>query len=193
MVPSRFDALTRSLAVRPTRRGVLKRLAGVLALGLLGSLPRVVSSRKGKRKKPKKNAFGCLNVGKPCRGKNGKCCSGICQGKRPKKGKKDKSRCVGHDATSCLVGQAEVACGGTQTVNCITSAGRDGRCETTTGNAAFCRAFGVSGCFACKTDSDCQTHCGPGAACFPCTSCPEGTACSGIDDFAGFPCQGSGD
>ena len=48
---------------------------------------------KKKNKKPKNNAFGCLNVGQACNGKNDKCCSGICDGKKPKKGKKDKSKC----------------------------------------------------------------------------------------------------
>src|SRR5688572_19569171 len=182
MGPSRFDALTRSLAVSPTRRGVLQRLAGVLALGLLGSLPRVVSSKKGKRNKPKKNAFGCLNVGQPCRGKNGKCCSGICQGKKPKKGKKDKSRCVGHDGSTCLPGQHMEECGGVANVACATSVGLAGSCATTTGNAAYCLSSGE--CFPCTRDADCQAVCGPRAACIQCaTECAGrgGTACMGIE------------
>ena len=67
--------------------------------------------RKQHRQKLKRNAFGCVNVGGKCRGKDGNCCSGICDGKKPKKGKKDTSRCAGHDASTCLAGQD--TCAGT--------------------------------------------------------------------------------
>jgi hypothetical protein len=136
-----------------------------------------------KRKKLKLNQFGCINVGKPCRGKDSKCCSGICQGKKPKKGEKDKSRCVGHDEGTCSRGLRSVPCGGASNTFCTNSRGQPGVCETTTGNAAHCNA--VSDCFPCKRDVDCQPICGPKAACIQCgLFCPHtgGTACAGLAD-----------
>jgi hypothetical protein len=176
---NRFDDVARVFATGVMRRTILHALTPAL----LASLPAVTRSKKDKnkntkRKKSKNNAFGCLNVGQKCRGKNSKCCSGTCQGKKPKKGKNDKSRCVGHDATTCIA--------------CTTSTGQVGRCATTTGNAAFCRAFGASICTACKKDGDCQALCGSRAACIPCTNCPEGTGCVGTDK-ASFSCLALGD
>lgn len=92
----RFEALAR-LVTASSRRGALRCLAGaVLALGWVTRRPAGGLARKRKRK-PAFNAFGCVPVGKPCRGKNGVCCSGVCQGKKPKKGKPDRSRCAAHN------------------------------------------------------------------------------------------------
>jgi hypothetical protein len=181
MDTERFDGLTRIVAQGISRRGL------VAALGVLGiALPGMVEAkRKRKRKKKlKKNAFDCVNVGGKCRGKNANCCSGICEGMQPKKGKKDKSRCVGHDESTCQPGQIVIECSGAASVECITSTGSEGACSTTTGNAAYCLYGGD--CFPCSRDSDCEAVCGPGAACIVCARlCEEetgGTACVGLSE-----------
>jgi len=159
MDTSRFDAFTRSLPAHASRRAVA---AGLLAaLGLVSETPfsHATSARKNSGKDKKKplvfNALGCIDVGGRCRGNSANCCSGICQGKKPKKGKKDKSRCVAHNVGSCLPGQ-----------NAFPPApcGTDGLCAATTGKAMFCGTeFGV--CADCTKDTDCVETAGLGAAC----------------------------
>lgn len=157
-----------------SRRNTLAALVGILPAWAL-PLPLATLAKKKKRKKnkPKKNEFGCLNVGKHCNGKDSKCCSGICDGKKPKKGKKDKSKCVGHDASTCRPG-FDLCLG----VFAICSGA--GVCTTTTGNAPFC-AGGSGTCTLCSRDTDCEAAgFGPGAACVVCNSeCPDtgGTVC----------------
>jgi hypothetical protein len=186
MDANRFDALTRSFGTDTSRRGFFGAMLAAVGLGALG--PAGVAAKDGKKKKKRKkgptpNIFGCLDVGKKCRGKGSKCCSGICQGKKPKKGKRDRSKCVGHDGSTCLVGQHPTYCGGPALVGCTTSAGMDGVCTTTTGKAAYC--LGAGGCFPCKRDRDCHAVCGPRSACIPCRlSCAAqgGTACASVAD-----------
>ncbi len=192
MDAERFDRLTRVVMEAGSRRGIfrsaavgLASLAGLAGLRLGADLDAEARRKRKKKKKTKKaqpNAFGCLDVGQPCNGKDAKCCSGICRGKKPKKGKKDTSTCVGHDESTCLPGQQAVGCGGAADVDCTTSSGQPGRCSTTTGNAAYCPENSV--CFPCQSDVDCQGVCGPRAACIQCAAgCPVegGTACSSID------------
>jgi hypothetical protein len=164
MDSSRFDAWTR-------RRFGLA--AGGFAAALLGvTLGIDTDAKKKKRKKAKKpqlNAFGCLDVSQACGGSSSKCCSGICQGKKPKKGKKDTSRCVAHNALDCQTG-ADSCAGGT--VPCGTA----GACAITTGAASFCSATGDGACVVCQTDADCVASRGPGAACIVCPgNCPDTT------------------
>jgi hypothetical protein len=175
MDASRFDILARSLTDLSARRALVRGLA---ALGLQAAgVPSGAGAKR--RKKPKRNAFGCLNVGQPCRGHGAKCCSGICQGKKPKKGDKDKSRCVAHDTGGCQAGQQGAFCGGAN-VPCTTSTGSPGVCDTTTGNAGYC-AFTTT-CSRCSKDADCRPVCGRGAACVKCATCIEdgGTRCVGL-------------
>jgi hypothetical protein len=188
MHATRFDALTRSLGTGASRRGFLGAVLTTVGLGLLGPAGVVAKDRKKKKKKkrrkgPSPNFFGCLNVGQKCRGKDSKCCSGICQGKKPKKGKRDRSKCVGHDESTCLAGQQAPNCSGAAFVACTTSAGLDGICATTTGKAAYC--FGAGGCFPCKRDRDCHAVCGPRSACISCRAdCAplSDTACVSVSD-----------
>ena len=165
---SRFDRWTESLSAGSPRRGVLRVLTGA-ALSLSGaSIPGEVGARsKRKRKKLNRNQFGCVNVGGRCRGKDHVCCSGICQGKKPKKGEHDHSRCKAHD-----VGVLENGGGGCRAqdeslsgdVYCTTSAGEEnGLCWRTTGNAGHCGLGSV--CVPCRKDTDCVAACGAGAAC----------------------------
>ena len=178
---TRFDGFTRSLAATASRRSIL----AALAVGSVGwGFHAPVSARKRKRNKPNFNAFGCLNVGQRCRGNDNLCCSGRCQGKKPRKGKKDTSRCVGHDAGTllsgeggCQAGQTGVCTAGGVVVSCTSTANAVGACETTTGGAAFC--FGSFKCDSpCAKDADCQEAFGAQAACIVCTSCANGTACA---------------
>jgi hypothetical protein len=177
----RFDDITRRFSHLPSRRRLLGGLAsGILGLGA-GQFPDLAFAkkkrkRKKKEKKAKPNAFGCLNVGDPCKSED-QCCSGICEGK------KGKRKCVAHDAGVCGAdsdicesGQPSF-CGGNNPCLCL----------TTTGNAPFCGEFapGVPGqtfCSDCSHDTDCEAEFGPGAACVVYSGvcadfCPTGTAC----------------
>ena len=170
MDAARFDALLRSLSARASRRGALAALAsGLLVVGSLAGGGQEAKAKKNrKKKKPPLNAFGCVDVGKACRGNDTNCCSGICEGKKPKKGKRDTSLCVAHDTgdctpatTYCTAGEVNSKCG---------FAGADARCQTTTGNASFCANFENfigSGppCHSCDKDADCEAVTGPGSAC----------------------------
>ncbi|MGH2616808.1 MAG: hypothetical protein ACRDJC_16355 [Thermomicrobiales bacterium] len=163
MDASRFDRLTRSLAAASSRRLLLRGLA---ALGLaVGSVPAVARAKK-RRKKPQLNAFGCVDVGGACRGNDALCCSGICQGKKPKKGKKDRSRCVAHNVGGCTIGQ-DVCLGVAST--CGTVEGSS--CFRTTGKASFCGVRDQSDCVDCTKDTDCEAAFGQGAACLVCDDC----------------------
>jgi hypothetical protein len=159
---------------RLTRRFVLGGVAAALGLGTT-SLPDGASARR-RKKKLQFNEFGCVNVGGKCRGKDSVCCSGICKGKKPKKGEKDKSRCVAHDEGGCQAGPTSAGCGGTN-VLCTTSTGQAGGCITTTGNAGYCGAS--IDCPSCTKDADCQARCGPQAAC---VLCPSAVACDANSD-----------
>lgn len=172
--PTHFDRMTRSLTDASTRRSILTRLAGAAFAAVAIQLPSLAKARKKKRKKPSVNAFGCLNVGQACGGNDGKCCSGICEGNKPKKGKKDKSRCIAHHTSSCQA--TDDFCEGT-----VTGCGTGGACARTTGQASFCAMIGgPDACTSCRGDWDCEPALGPGAACIVCAAgCPVGqhTAC----------------
>jgi hypothetical protein len=162
-----FDGLTRSLTDLSSRRGLLRGLAAALSLIALDP-PHLAGARKKRQQKPVFNAFGCVNVDGKCRGNSSLCCSGICQGKKPKKGEKDKSRCVAHNTGGCSA--ALQSCGPVPDVPC----GAGGFCLATTGNAGFCGAIVQATCATCQRDTDCQGIFGAGAACVICAngSCP---------------------
>lgn len=156
------------------RRALISSAAGAMTLFGAGlDRPNVAARRKKRKQKPlQRNEFGCVPVGKPCRGRDDVCCSGICNGRKPKKGEKDKSRCAAHDSGGCQNGQTGNAC--------ISSEGNPGHCETTTGNAGYC-AGAISLCSLtepiCQTDADCQDV-DPRAACLRNDSCTTGTICA---------------
>jgi hypothetical protein len=159
----RFDALIRSLT--GSRRLLL---GGGLAIagGWLSGPHIAIRARKkrGKRSRLKRNAFGCVNDGGQCRGKDAHCCSGMCEGKRRKK---DRSRCVAHNIDDCPDGADSCL---EEIVGCT-----NGFCYQTTGQASFCASGGV--CFDCRRDADCEPVTGPGAACGVCSNCVDGTSC----------------
>jgi hypothetical protein len=166
----RFDLLARTLSGR-TRRRVLAGLVGALGLAAV-SVPGEARKRK-KKAKLKRNAYGCVDVGKPCRGNSANCCSGICNGKKPKKGKRDKSRCLAHNTGVCQPGLN--ACKGVDA-----TCGTGGICLETTGKASFCGDPDTDACVACNRDADCEALLGAGAACVYCAAvCPmtQGRVC----------------
>jgi hypothetical protein len=173
-----FDALARALTGNASRRGILG--GGLAALGLGTLRPVVGTARKKRRRKLQRNAFGCVNVGGKCRGNDDNCCSGICDGKKPKRGEKDRSRCAGHDASTCQAGQD--TCAGTF-FPCPNSRSPFARCVITTGNAPYCA--GDVFCRSCARDADCPLEeFETGAACIVCAGCPETTACATLRTFA---------
>src|SRR5687768_1169815 len=118
-----FDVVTRTLSRLPSRRDVLRGLTsaglGLGALRLSDAVAVKTKHKKGKKRKRKKksqppitpppftlpplvfNQYGCIDVGRPCRGDSTNCCSGICQGTAPAAGQPDTSRCVAHDTGTC--------------------------------------------------------------------------------------------
>ncbi len=167
-----FDDIARHLSALPSRRDVLRGLAGAgLGLAALRHLDAVgARNRTNRKKKPKlkRNAFGCVDVGGECQGKSTNCCSGICQGQKPKKGKKDRSRCVTHDAGICTAGSNICKLEGVAECHPSNSACH---CVQTTGKATFCGDTGGTGdgpaslCRVCSKDTDCEPEFGTGAAC----------------------------
>ncbi len=170
MEKTRFDNFTRSLMIPSSRRGlVFAGLGGLVARAASSfDVPAVAAKKKRRQKKqpqPVFNQHGCLDVGQPCRGDNSLCCSGVCQGVAPKKGKPDLSTCAAHNAGICdaegdlCTSGVAARCSATN-VNCI--------CLLTTGNAGYCGDITVGGdklCRSCNRDTDCQAEFGAGAAC----------------------------
>jgi hypothetical protein len=180
---NRIDDLARALMRAPSRRHVLRSLAGAgLGLGVTWTSQVGEAKKRRKRKKRDKprtpqatpNEYGCLNVDDPCTSAT-ECCSGICEGT------KGNRTCRAHDSGDCEAGIEPEACGEENESICTTSSGDEGYCGTTTGNAGYCAGAGA--CYPCKTDVDCQRanngFFGPTAACLKCAFCPEtgGTAC----------------
>lgn len=164
MVIERFDSSIRALIHAPSRREVLRGLAGV-SLGFgAARFPDLADAKKKKRKhkKPKPNAYGCLEVGDACKDAD-QCCSGICEGKTGRK------RCRAHGAGTCNPGSpgfcsaddpTQALCN--DSLNCV--------CLETTGGSAFCGSLAAraSGCADCKRDADCLAlGAPPGSACVP--------------------------
>ncbi|MGH2616945.1 MAG: hypothetical protein ACRDJC_17060 [Thermomicrobiales bacterium] len=170
MHADRFDAALRSFthefSRRLVRRGLIAAVLGLAPARLAGA-----ASAKKRRRKPRPNAFGCLNVGAPCRNAND-CCSGVC------KGKKRKKRCHAHDSGDCPSGP--VAC--SSQVSCTTNTGFVGECLPTTGKAVYCASVQPAQCVACVHDRDCISTLGETAACVVCDdACAEtqGRKCVG--------------
>ncbi len=170
-------AMTRSLTSIPSRRDVLRGLAGA-GVGLsVARFPSGAAAVKGRKKerKPKPNVFGCLNVGDPCK-RADQCCSGICAGRKRRR------KCRAHDTGGCRAGSQPISCNGTDIV-CTTSTGNpEGVCTTTTGNGGYCVYSGA--CYPCRKDAECQELCGPQGACLLCNDCPDtgGTSCGSSDN-----------
>jgi hypothetical protein len=166
-----FDIFARPLSGASARRGLVRGLAATMLGFATVRIPGAVAGKK-KRKESQPNAFGCLNVGQKCRGNDALCCSGICRGKKPKKGQKDKRTCAAHNTGGCIAEQD--SCALEQNVPCLSNGG----CLVTTGQATFCGELGGGTCIECTKDADCLLF-GPGAACVVCPSAchQDTTAC----------------
>jgi hypothetical protein len=192
---ARFDALARALAAPTSRRTAGRFLAG---LGLAGVLLQAdgdaLGARKDKKRKPKRkprfNAFGCVNLGGFCK-RSGQCCSGICRGRRCQAHNDGFTACEAGPLGFCAVRDGGLIAG----TPCTSSTDENGLCFTTTGNAPYCavgafEAVADIGCVACKKDRDCETFCGEDAACLKCPACQEqfgvATACAGPADTCQF-------
>lgn len=191
MDATRFDNLARALERRSPRRAALGMLGGGLAALLTRLRIERVEAKKGK-KKPKLNEYGCVNVGGKCRGKDALCCSGICQGKKPKKGKADKRKCVAHNVGSCTPQRSLCVTG--SAVSYCTPGKFDAVCVATTGNAGYCASnvgLGPANCRICSTDQECEAQGFPaGSACVILTGpgCVGASDCNGINGSQGTAC-----
>jgi hypothetical protein len=163
----------RPLTHMPSRRDVLRGLTGTaISLTSLRSpnTSEARKKRKHKRKRDKlqRNEFGCVDVGGNCLGDSVNCCSGICDGRKPKQGKKDSSVCVAHDTAGICFADSDTCTVG---LDVYCNADNDHCfCFLTTGNVGFCGDFEVASgsdsiCRDCAKDTDCQDEFGPGAAC----------------------------
>ena len=182
MNQNRYAIVTHSLTSVPSRRDVLRGLAGA-ALGLgAARLPTRAEAKKKRKTKtkakqpkaPKPNQYGCLNVGATCKNDE-QCCSGVCAGQT----------CRAHHAGICRVDYDLCTTGAAHVCNIVGSGGITCACVLTTGNAPFCgeTAAGYD-CQECSQDADCEEEHGAGAACVVvgagiCGLCAEtgGTAC----------------
>ncbi len=168
MNATRFDHLARALTGVSSRRRLLEGLTGA-AGGLASMRLRDIADARNRRppkKLPNLGPFGCQKVGGRCNGKNGLCCSGLCVGKTPKAGEKDRSHCVARN-TSAECGPDHDHCDAT--VTCTTSAGNPGECAFTTGRGGYCFDIDQSN-LSCRRDPECQQVLGASAACVWCQS-----------------------
>jgi hypothetical protein len=178
-----IDAIARWLGTNRTRRATLRVLAATTAGAALTRLRPTAADATGGAGVEPANAFGCRSVGQHCRGDDALCCSGHCRGKKPSKGRQDRSRCAAHNVGGCA--------GGNGCEEPSPSCGTGGVCFRTTGGANFCGKVGDSTppamqCRVCRRDADCvKQGFGAGAACltcvFPCGILGDtgGTACAG--------------
>jgi hypothetical protein len=190
MNANRIGELTQTLTSLPSRRDVLRGLAGAgLGLGGLQLAPVANAKKKHKHKKrkpkAKPNEFGCLEIGDACSNAD-QCCSGLCEGKKGKK------RCQAHNVGGCSLDRSR--CFNPAVSPCSATA----TCLTTTGNAPFCAENTGSSleanCQICSKDKDCEAlGFGAGSACVifriegACTF-----GCEGINGSTGTACIAPG-
>ncbi len=187
MDQNRFDAVTRTISSLPSRRDLLRGLAGAgLGLGI-ARLPELVEAKKKRKKrkkvkKPQPNQFGCLEVGDAC-SSEADCCSGICEGTR-------KKTCQSHGTGTCPQDRAGICLSTADDVPFLKcNNGGACFCYTTTAGSSFCGDRGpvlgdAASCADCQTDADCDALGFPeGSACAPvgtgyCAGeCASGMAC----------------
>ena len=174
-----FDGLSRTLARLPSRRDVLRGLAGAgLGLGALRQPDAIAAKKKGRHKKTRKkhppspplqpslqlplvfNQYGCVEVGQACRGDNSLCCSGICDGAVPaNEHEPDNSRCAAHGSGTChqdregictIPNLALATCNNRSNCGCIRTVAGSNFCAE-----LFSGGPGSSQCAFCQRDADC--------------------------------------
>src|SRR4051812_6523001 len=183
----RFDDLIRSLFA--SRRSFLAGTA-VVVVGWLGNMDAEARSRHRKKRKHKQppplpqpvfNQFGCLDVGQPCAGDSSQCCSGVCEGIPPKKGKPDTRVCAAHNAGACTTSRNRCTSLAPGLAICNPNS-QFAACLVTTGNAPFCGTLfnfdPAVTCQTCTRDADCLALGLPsGSACVQLG----GTFCNGCE------------
>jgi hypothetical protein len=181
MLLGRFLDQCRSLAAGSTRRDLMTGLAVGFGLGsaypILETEAKKKKRKKRKPRKPKPNAFGCLNVGKPCKSAD-QCCSGICDGKKRKR------KCVAHGTGTCDQQGPEI-CVPDPPIALTCNNDATCRCFRTTGDSIVCAKFeGPASCVQCARDADCEAAGLPaGSSCVPFSegpcagNCASGMAC----------------
>jgi hypothetical protein len=158
MDSSQFDQFTRSLT--GSRRSLLDGSLA-LAAGWLGVSVTEAKKKRKKRKpkKPKPNAFGCLEVGDPCKSAE-QCCSGECEGKKGKK------RCRAHGNGTCNQTIPAFCEPDNPTISLCNS--DSCVCVRTTAGSNFCTSTQGVQCADCTKDADCEAlGFFPGSACLP--------------------------
>jgi hypothetical protein len=154
MDDSRFDALTRTLAIGAPRRGVIKGIGGGVAVAVAGIAGR-----------PEAAAAKCRRGKKPCRGKciaKSRCC-----------GNKDCATGEGCAKGKCVTRQGTCATGADSCANtgnpfCLDASGDSTCiCLSRREGGTRCGVFGAaSACDQCSTDDDCfDLGFPPGSSC----------------------------
>jgi hypothetical protein len=181
----RVPTWPRTVTRLPSRRDVLRGLAGAgPGLGIARLPDLVAAKKKHKRKKnekqPKPNAFGCFNVGAACKTEE-QCCSGICEGK------KGKRQCRAHGTGTCDQQDPGICEAGSPLLAICN--GGECLCFRTTGGSKYCADAGFvrthNQCADCQKDADCLalgfpagSACAPIGGDFACAeTCGGGTAC----------------
>lgn len=217
MDTARFDALSRHLGSRESRRGFLAGLSAVVYGGIQSlSDDAAAKKRKKKKKKPSPpsptpppqqtctpNCDGRVCGDDGCGGSCGPCDGGTCSAA---------GQCVCPFGSPCSPG---ICCANGQACNagtcgacpvgstpCVTqicgktAGGQPCACVTAaTGTARYCvkadPSLLLSGCFACSSDAECDTRLSlpPGSAvCIGGAGC----ACNGVDNPEGRACMPKG-
>lgn len=169
----RFHDVTRTMTGLPTRRDLLRGLAGAgLGLGIaqganLVGARKTRKQRKKKGKRPQPNAFGCLDVGDACSSETG-CCSGLCAGTKGKK------TCQAHGTGICPQNHVGICLATADEIPVLKCGNQElCFCYTTTAGSNFCgqggpRVGDKAACTDCQKDADCAALGFPaGSACAP--------------------------
>jgi hypothetical protein len=167
MVTDRFDASIRALIRAPSRRDLLRGLAGA-GFGLTARLPVVEAKRKRRhrhrKKEPKPNALGCLDEGTTCKLTEAHaCCSGVCE----KKGDAGKCGPLPPAAFGCTNSAKTDFCAVPDSGNCPD---HGGFCIVDENDRPLC--IGNAACAVCTMDADCDAIFAASARCIQsCAKC----------------------
>jgi hypothetical protein len=158
MDPVRFDTLTKSLATRDSRRGMMRAAVAAFASGfwLIGRAPGVAAA--------------CLPPGEQCH-QPSECCSGRCNKRR------NKCTQLPKKAHGCTIDDA--SCENTAPPGTACPDLPNGICRITLKGRPVCGVPSTIHCEGCKDNKQCvdKFEFGVGALCVRCQSCPSGTTC----------------
>ena len=92
MIRHAYADLARSLASAPTRREVLRGVAGAGFVFANLKRPATTLAKKQSKAKLRRNEFGCVPIGEPCRASDAQLLLGRLPGEEAEERQKDKSR-----------------------------------------------------------------------------------------------------